>query len=56
MDELELESSEYRDKEGQLMTFMDNLIEGHRRELNRDNHDVFVKSLENYRDHLQEIE
>jgi hypothetical protein len=56
MDELELESAEYRDKEGQLMEFMDKLIEGHKKELSKDNNDVFLKSLENYKDHLQELE
>jgi hypothetical protein len=38
------------------MEFMDKLIEGHKKELSKDNNDVFLKSLENYKDHLQELE
>lgn len=56
MDDLEVQTVEFGDKESVLNRFVDKLIADHQKALGHEATDVYVLSLENYRSHLKDLE
>eukprot|EP00347_Sterkiella_histriomuscorum_P023923 403332919 len=56
LDDLEIQSVECGDKESVLVKFVDKLIADHQKALGIEATDVYVLSLDNYRNHLKDLE
>ncbi|CDW82569.1 UNKNOWN [Stylonychia lemnae] len=56
LEDLEIQFRQCDDKETVLISFVDKLIEDHKRALSTESTDVYLLSLSNYRNHLKELE
>lgn len=56
LDNLDLQSHEACDKENMIMSFIDKLIQDHKKNRDREPQDVFLLALGVYKRHLKELE
>ena len=56
LDEFEMQSKEFEDKEGVFCRFLEKLLQDHQKNIEKDPQDVYLLALEIYKRHLKELE